>query len=237
MQWLVSALDIRAIFKVDEVKPTTILLLSALVLTLHRYFGSMEFASDVLSLPSSELASMYMFTSAFVLLGVVPYLIVTSVFRDAPASYGLRIGEWRLGVRLVGMLFPLIAVLLLYPASQTREMIDFYPFARDAGDSVAGFSVFQVARGLFFYTAWEFFFRGFMLFGLRRHVGDWLAVCIQTIPQCLWHIGMPTGEILSSIAGGILFGMMALRTGSILWPLLLHWLIGVGLDAMIVLSH
>jgi membrane protease YdiL (CAAX protease family) len=93
----------------------------------------------------------------------------------------------------------------------------------------------EAPRGALFYTAWEFFYRGFMLFGLRRYVGDWLAICIQTIPQCLWHIGMPTGEILSSIAGGILFGIMALRTRSILWPMLLHFSIGVFLDLFIVL--
>lgn len=94
----------------------------------------------------------------------------------------------------------------------------------------------ELLRGLLFYTAWEFFFRGFLLFGLQKDFGIWAAICIQTIPSCLWHIGLPTGEIFASIAAGILFGILAVRTRSILWAFLLHLLIGVGTDLFIVMT-
>ncbi len=112
----------------------------------------------------------------------------------------------------------------------------FYPFDARALHSAAAYLRLEAARGALFYPAWEFFFRGFLLFGLRRSVGNGMAVCIQTIPSCLWHIGLPTGEILGAAVGGILLGILALRTRSILWPFLLHLLIGAGLDLMIVLS-
>lgn len=65
-------------------------------------------------------------------------------------------------------------------------------------------------------------------------MGPWLAILVQTIPSCLWHIGVPTGELLSAIAGGILFGVMAIRTNSIVWPFIMHCLIGIVLDLFIV---
>lgn len=114
-------------------------------------------------------------------------------------------------------------------------MIDYYPLDKGAGESVFSFIQFEFLRIIFFYTAWEFFFRGFMLFELKRYTGDWLAICIQTIPSCLWHIGMPAGEIFASILGGILFGVIAIKTNSILYPFILHVLIGVTLDLLIII--
>jgi len=219
-----------------ELKPTLILLGAALLLTLHRYLGSIEFATRAFPSASRFEATAFMFAAAQLLMGLVPLAIIIFIFREPLQDYGLKIGDWKFGLAATAILFPIIACLMLYPASQTGEIKAFYPFDQSAGESVALFLRLELWRGVLFYTAWEFFFRGFMLFGLRRSVGDWLAICIQTIPSCLWHIGMPTGEIISSIPGGILFGLLALRTGSILWPLLLHYLIGIGLDFFIVIT-
>jgi membrane protease YdiL (CAAX protease family) len=226
-------LYVEALFRAEERKPTLILLMSATLLTLHRYFGSIEFAKRIFPATSDLAAALFMFASAFVLMGLIPLAMVFS-FRESPKSYGLALGDWKMGLAATVVLFILIAGFLLYPSSQTEEMRAFYPFDKAAGSSTLAFLKLEIPRGLLFYTAWEFFFRGFMLFGLRSYVGDWLAICIQTVPSCLWHIGMPTGEIFSSIAGGILFGILAIRTNSILWPLLLHYLIGAGLDFFIV---
>lgn len=95
----------------------------------------------------------------------------------------------------------------------------------------------EIPRILLFYTAWEFMFRGFLLFGLRPLLGDWMAICVQVVPSSLWHIGLPSGELFAAIAGGVLFGVMAVRTRSIVWPFVLHSLIGVGLDLMIILDR
>lgn len=236
MKTLLNILDVRTSVGAGELKPTAILLLSAFLPTVHRYFGSIEFAVRSFSVLSASEAVLFMFTSAFFLLGLIPFFVVVRLFREPLKEYGLTPGNWKEGILLTAVLIPLIALTMLYPASQTEEMRTFYPFDKSIGSSLTIFLQYEFLRGLFFYTAWEFFFRGFMLFGLRKYVGDWLAICIQTIPSCLWHIGMPTGEILSSIAGGVLFGLMAIRTRSILWPFILHWAIGIGLDAFIILT-
>ena len=236
MKQFLDLFDVRKFLGEDEWKPTLILLFSALLLTVHRYFGSMEFARSAFPVASSFGVPAYMFAMAFILLGAVPAGVVKFGFRHSLREYGLQWGDWKLGLTATAILFPVIAVAMLYPGSQTAEMRSVYPFDVNAGSSLSAFLRFEAVRGILFYTAWEFFFRGFMLFGLRKYVGDWLAICIQTLPSCLWHIGMPTGEIFSSIAGGILFGVMAVRTRSILWPWLLHCSIGIGLDCFIVMT-
>jgi len=236
MKPLIESLDVRRLVRVEDLKPTVILMLAAVLLSIHRNFGSVEFALRTFSQAQDLKAAIFMFATAFLLLGLVPLVVIVFLFRDRAATYGFQLGDWKLGATFVLTLFPIITIALLYPASQTHEMRAFYPLAKHASTSISGFLSLQITRVVLFYTAWEFFFRGFMLFGLRSYVGDWLAICIQMIPQCLWHIGMPTGELLSSIAGGVLFGIMAIKTKSLLWPLVLHSLIGISLDVFIVIT-
>ena len=219
----------------EELKPGIIILASTLLLTFHRYFGSSEFAVKTFPGISDYSAAAFMFAAAFILLGVLPLLNVKFIFKEPLAEYGFQLGDWKLGLKQIIIFYPLISILLLYPSSHTAEMINFYPLDSEAGNSIFSFLRFQFLRVFLFYTVWEFFFRGFMLFGLRRYVGDWVAICIQTIPSCLWHIGMPAGEIFASIFGGILFGAMALKTKSIFYPFVLHCLIGITLDFFIVI--
>ena len=72
----------------------------------------------------------------FILFGLVPALTVKFAFKETLEGYGVRIGDWKFGLWATIILFPLILLLLLYPASQTAEMRSFYPFDR----SITSFS-------------------------------------------------------------------------------------------------
>ena len=234
MKPLMNALDVRSLVRSEELQPTAILIMAALCTACHRYFGSLDAARRIMPGCDGITAAAFMFGTSFVLFGLIPLVVVLAGFREHVSEYGLQWGDWRLGIRLVLALLPPITAAFLYPAAGNAEIRSFFPFAPEAGSSITKFLLLQVPRGALYYTAWEFFFRGFMLFGMRRYVGDWLAICMQTIPQCLWHIGMPTGELLSSIGGGLLFGIIALRTRSIVWPMLLHYSMGIVLDILII---
>ncbi|MCB0315328.1 MAG: CPBP family intramembrane metalloprotease [Calditrichaeota bacterium] len=237
MKTIIHTLNPAQYYNPDLEKPTLLILGAALIPTVHRYFGSMEFYQGIFPQQATGTAAIFMFCCAFLLMGALPALIVKYRFKESLKDYGLRAGRWKEGLLLTVALFIPISLLLLLPSSQTTEMVAFYPFDKSIATSAGKFMQYQLLRGIFFYTAWEFFFRGFLLFGLRPVVGDWLAICIQTIPSCLWHIGMPSGEIFGSIVGGILFGLLALRTRSLYWPFLLHFLIGIGMDFFIVITH
>jgi membrane protease YdiL (CAAX protease family) len=237
MNTITNTVDLRTLAGKKDIKASVIIIGSAVLPALHRCYGSMEFWGKSTGDGSSMAAALFMFATAFILLGALPVVLIRRVFHEPLSAYGISWGDWKAGLAGVAIFVPLIGVLLLYPASQTSEIRAFYPFAREAGTSWESFALLEFSRVALFYTAWEFFFRGFMLYGLREQFGAWQALCIQVVPQCLWHVGMPTGELLSSIAGGVLFALMTLRTGSIVWALILHCFIGICTDALVVVTR
>ena len=84
-----------------------------------------------------------------------------------------------------------------------------------------------------FYMGWEFYFRGFLLFGLRDSLGAVNAVLVQTLASALLHIGSPAAESFGAVLAGLLWGVLALQTRSLLSGLGQHFLLGIALDAFI----
>lgn len=69
--------------------------------------------------------------------------------------------------------------------------------------------------------AWEFIWRGFMLFGLEKKF-CYYSVLIQMIPFVILHNGKPFLETFGAIFGGIALGILALRTRSFYYCVIIH---------------
>jgi membrane protease YdiL (CAAX protease family) len=152
-----------------------------------------------------------------VLEGLVPLAIVVLVLRDRPGRYGLRVGDWRAGVTLAvagcAVMTPVLLAVIRLPA-----FAGYY-----APQAVAPVEV-VVTTALEVIPA-EFFYRGFLLFALLRVVGP-IAVVLATLPFAYMHLGKPELETLSTLAGGLLYGWLDWRTGSVLWSGLAHtWIL------------
>ncbi len=236
-----ASVSLKGVLAAGNRKPTLILLLAPLLLTTFRCYGGGNFYLEKLA-PSlnllrdpREAAAYFYFLASFLLLGVVPLLVVRFVFREPIASYGLQLGDWRFGLRAVALLAPL-AMLASIGGSRMPQFAAEYPIYRGAGASAGAFLAYSLAY-LTFYAGWEILFRGFMQFGLRTAFGDWNAILVQTAVSCLAHIGKPDGEIFGSILAGVIWGIVAFRSRSILYVLILHWLLGVSLDWLILFAR
>ena len=154
-----------------------------------------------------------------VLQGGIPLVVVLFVFRDRPSRYGLAIGDWRAGLALaIGGCLVMMPIVL-----GVVHLADFAAYYAPQGASVA--DVF-LTTALEVVPA-EFFFRGFLLFALLRVIGP-LAVVIATLPFAFIHLGKPEIETLSTLAGGLLYGWLDWRTGSVVWSGLAHtWILSV----------
>lgn len=177
---------------------------------------------------------LYQFLSALLLLGVIPSLLARFVLGRSLAFQGVRLGDWRFGccALVVGIL---ALTPLLYLGSFDPEVQREYPLTRLAGCATDLFVLWELTY-LIYYIAWEYFFRGFNLFLIEERWGAGAALLYQVIPSTLLHIGKPQTETLAAIVGGVLFGALALRTRSMLYPLLLHWYVGACTDFCSILN-
>ncbi len=144
---------------------------------------------------------------------VVPLIIIVAVFRENPSAYGFSLGDWKLGLLLTVASIALIAP-VLWVVARGGAMRAYY-------QSQAGGLPWNTFLDLF---GWEFFFRGFILFAYARSMGA-NALWLQAMPFALAHIGKPEVEALSTIFGGFVFGWIAYRTRSFLYPFLIHWFV------------
>jgi membrane protease YdiL (CAAX protease family) len=85
--------------------------------------------------------------------------------------------------------------------------------------------------------AWEWFFRGFLTFGLKKIMPAWAAALIQAALFCLLHWGKPPIELISSFFGGLLLAGVAIRYRSMLPCFLVHFLISMANDGGALYFH
>ncbi len=135
-----------------------------------------------------------------------------------PADWGLGAGDWRWWGPLAVGVVAILGISIPLAAWLDPSFIEFYPRhpdARNHGD-VWALVQYQLAIGGFMF-AWEFFFRGFMLFGFARTIGPFAAILLQAYPFFLLHGRKPETEFVASWFGGIIAGWFAWRSKSC-WP-------------------
>jgi membrane protease YdiL (CAAX protease family) len=216
-----------------------VMLLSApVLLTLYRYHGYPEyffyyFPSFQADPQGPFYARIWQFAVFFILMFVIPVFYIKWVMKRPLKDFGWGLGDVKYGAKWL-ITIPLIIVPIIYLSSKMPDVRSEYPLARLLIFDQSQLLIYELLYILLYYVAWEFFFRGFLLFGLKEKFGGFNAVLIQTVSSCLVHIDKPEGEILGSIVIGILFGLIALRSRSIWWVFLLHASIGVLTDLFII---
>jgi membrane protease YdiL (CAAX protease family) len=145
---------------------------------------------------------------------LIPLAAGWVLFRDKPWDYGMRIGRWKSSIILTLVCLAGMA-LILYGVSKMPEFRSYYH------KSAIDWPELLLDKALY-YFAWEFLFRGYMLFGLEKSIGK-SAIFVQTIPFVLLHLSKPFLETLACIPGGFIFGYVAYKTRSFLPCFIIHF--------------
>jgi hypothetical protein len=182
---------------------------------------------------------MLYFSSFFVLMFLFPLALVLV---DGPRvgmypwTLGMRVGDWRTGLTMFAFTIPLV-VLSVVMGSNDPELRRQYPFSKEALQKPGRFVAYEFSYVALYYLAWEFAFRGVVLFGLLAFLphtipGIAVAIMVQTFLSTIYHIGHPHSEVIGAFVLGLGAGAATVVTGSFLYSLLFHALIGVLNDCL-----
>ena len=185
-----------------------------------------------------------------------PLLVILLVLKSEPSQFGLTRGDRRLGLKWTGIAWGVMVLLLavavnipsLHAQFQqqylygrlSRYLSGVGPVFSNQHVNLKALLYYELAMG-FYMFCWEFFFRGFLLFGLQKsRLGSVGAVIVQALLFALLHwsyvpgASKPPVEVLSALPGGLILGVLALRTRSFVYGFLAHWAISLTLDLILL---
>ena len=219
-------------------RPLCILIVVAMTLTLQEYFGKRATYLTYFPYDSSDAnwqLGLYLWTSGWRVLCyvVIPILAIALMPGERLRDYYLRRAGARKHLWLYAVAVAVMALVIL-DSVRDSSFYRFYLFDRLV-DPLAGqpgasgehssldFWVWLIALPVQF-AALEFFFRGFMLHGLRRSLGS-KAIFVMMVPYCMIHYSKPFppfAELLTAIVAAIVLGTLAMRTRSIWGAVIIH---------------
>jgi hypothetical protein len=163
----------------------------------------------------------------------LPLITGRLALRRGAADYGYRLrGTFRLAWVYLALFLIIVPVVVFY-ASKRADFLRAYPWCRSGIDGghvmqVGVFAIYAPAA-LLFYGSGEAFWRGWLLFGTERELGD-DALFLMLIPYVCGHFGKPLPETLGAIASGLVLGFLALRHRSFWLGALTHWGVAMTMD-------
>lgn len=159
----------------------------------------------------------------------VPFAIIKLWFREKLSDYGLSphaaLKDYQVYTLMLVVMIPL--VLYFSGTSSFKARYPFYSLA--PGESLwPNFWIWELLYFVQFFAV-EFFFRGFMLHGLKKRFGFY-SVFAMTIPYCMIHFGKPMPETISAIIAGIVLGVLSLKSRSIWLGVAIHYSVAITMD-------
>lgn len=165
---------------------------------------------------------------------LIPLIIIYKLLPVQPSFWGFTLQgvEWR----VYGWMLVLMMPLILFASTQA-DFLNAYPrlkqiaFIESHTNNPLWYQLlYEISYGVDFITI-ELFFRGFLVFAFARYVGAAAILPMATF-YCSIHFGKPLFECISSFFGGLVLGMIASRTQSIVGGLTVHlgvaWMMEIG---------
>jgi membrane protease YdiL (CAAX protease family) len=154
---------------------------------------------------------------AVLLFLIIPLIIGVLILKKDLTNFGFNLGNLKIGL-VAGLFFSLVAIILVYLAVRYSAHLNMY-YANEKLDLKI------VIETIIYMFSWEFFLRGFLLFGLKDNIGPVKANIVQTLLFFISHWHKAPLEFYSTLATGMLFGYIAFKSRSF-WPIaLIHTVI------------
>ena len=222
----------------SEVQIAFVIGFVCLMLTFREYWGSGEqlskFAFNILKAndhPEHFHRIVAWALGCVIFYFLLPLIFSKSVLHQSPAQTGLTSRIPPQHYKIYGQMLVVVLTLVVTASfnSHFQATYPFYYFPK--GDfPIQRFIIWELAY-LFQFVGIEYFFRGFILFNCKSIFHE-NAIYVSVIPYCMIHFGKPMPETIGAIVAGIFLGKMALRSGSILPGIALHYTVAISMDLL-----
>lgn len=220
-------------------RPLVVLVAAGVILTLQEYYGhrptfvrlfppgtGAAWAGDYYDLWELSWWAWWRILGYTLVPIVVIWAMPGEKVRDYHLAFSGALRHWWIYVALYLAILPAILV-----AAQYESFYRTYPFYKWANRSAFDFWFWQLEYALQF-LALEFFFRGFLLRGLRTLGSN--AIFVMIIPYCMIHFEKPLIETLGALGAGVILGTLAMRTRSIWLGVAIHVTVALTMDLLAV---
>lgn len=210
-----------------------ILLTVCISLTLQEYVGGHDTYNRLFPNDRSRYWELWGFVwwSGWRVIGYVllPMLVILLLPGEHLRDYHISLRGFFKHLWIYVLMFLLILPAVIQ-ASTTNTFRHTYPFYRLANRSQLDLWSWEALYAIQFLSL-EFFFRGFLLQGLRKAMGA-NAIFVMIVPYCMIHYGKPMAETIGAIGAGLILGTLAMRTKSIWGGVLIHVGVATTMDVL-----
>jgi len=161
---------------------------------------------------------------------VIPILFIKLLLKKKLSDFGWRrSGDFNKTIKIFFLFFAFMLP-LVYMVSTQSSFLNKYPFYHPISQEYLwpNLVLWEILYFIQF-VALEFFFRGFIVHGFKKEIGDY-SVLIMVIPYCMIHFQKPFLETIGAIFAGFILGYLSLRKNSIGTGIALHFSIAISID-------
>lgn len=166
---------------------------------------------------------------------LIPLVVIYTVFSQDITRYGIGTNNLLESILLILSLGVLIVFFQAKFASNPVNL-DHYPQIRVPVWTLS-LIVTNSLTWFLYLSAYEFMFRGFLLFGITDVLGIWPAILVNTAIYSLAHVHKGVRETILSFPFGILLCYLTLKTETIWVALFLHFILAVSNDLFSLRAH
>ncbi|WP_452228557.1 CPBP family glutamic-type intramembrane protease [Lacinutrix sp. MEBiC02404] len=140
--------------------------------------------------------------------------------------------SWKPYFLLLLIVIPFIGI-----ASFQPSFLNQYPLIGNTGNAINKLHALAIYEPVYLldFISIEWFFRGFLVLSMVKILGS-KAILPMVALYVFFHIGKPTGEIIGSIFGGYLLGIISLHSRSIIGGIIIHMGVAFLMDLMAIIQ-
>ena len=192
-------------------------------------------ARDHRTVPRDLLPWLWWVAGCLLLMLLLPMTLMRTVAGVGPRETGLLLKGTGRDALVYAMLF-VVFVPVVWLVSRRADFSATYPFyprlrpfqpvKRVGGDWLC----FEAAYFVQFLCV-EYFFRGFMVLGLKERLGR-ASILVMLAPYCMIHFHKPMLEAFGAVGAGVVLGCLSWRTRTVIYGWFLHYGVALSMDLL-----